>query len=88
MISPIIGLTIAALVLFIIFYKDYEIGKMVDDVDAHNAKVDAELNQQPVDISKMTKVELEEYARGFGVELDRRKTKAHMIADFEKHLNK
>jgi len=31
----------------------------------------------------MTKAEIEEAARNLGVELDRRKTKAHMLIDFE-----
>ena len=42
-------------------------------------KTEAELN-------KLTKVKLEEYARTQGVELDRRKTKAGMIAEFFEKL--
>jgi hypothetical protein len=33
-------------------------------------------------LAKMTKAEVEDFARTCGVELDRRKTKANMIADF------
>ena len=42
-------------------------------------KTEAELN-------KVTKVKLEEYARTQGVELDRRKTKSGMIAEFFEKL--
>ena len=42
-------------------------------------KTEAELN-------KLTKVKLEEYARTQGVELDRRKTKSGMIAEFFEKL--
>jgi len=37
-------------------------------------------------LNKMTKVELEGYARGEGIELDRRKTKANMIEDYLQKL--
>jgi hypothetical protein len=42
--------------------------------------------EMPVDkeLSKMTKVKLEEFGRTIGVELDRRKTKANMIAELHK----
>ena len=35
------------------------------------------------ELKKMTKVQLETFARGLGVELDKRKTKANMIADLK-----
>ena len=34
------------------------------------------------ELKKLSKVKLEEYARNEGIELDRRKTKANMIADY------
>lgn len=37
-------------------------------------------------IADMTKEELEAFARGKGVELDRRKSKANMLKDFEEAL--
>lgn len=33
------------------------------------------------ELNKMTKVQLEEFGRGVGVELDKRKTKKNMISD-------
>ena len=36
------------------------------------------------DLQKMTKAELEGYGRTLGIELDRRKKKADLIADIEK----
>lgn len=35
------------------------------------------------ELKKMTKVKIEEIGREFGVELDKRKTKANMIADLK-----
>lgn len=37
-----------------------------------------------VDLQKMTKAELEGYGRTLGIELDRRKKKADLIAEIEK----
>ena len=47
------------------------------------AKKAPEKKELPSDaiLSKMTKTKLEELGREFGIELDRRKTKANMIAD-------
>jgi|TARA_R110000765_G_scaffold186553_1_gene292175 hypothetical protein len=38
------------------------------------------------DFKKMTKLALDEWALDRGIELDRRKTKAHMITDLKEHL--
>ena len=38
-------------------------------------------------IESMTKIELEEYARTLGIELDRRNTKENMLKDLEDKLN-
>ena len=38
------------------------------------------------DFNKMTKKALDDWALDRGIELDRRKTKAHMISDLEEHL--
>lgn len=39
--------------------------------------------QSTVDFGKMTKAKLDEYGESKGIKLDRRKTKANMIADLE-----
>ena len=40
-----------------------------------------------VDLEGMTKVELEEYGRTIGIELDRRKTKAALIEELKATIN-
>jgi len=50
------------------------------------AKFDQE-EEEPKKIDEMTKKELESYAKAFGIDLDRRKSKANMLKDFEDELN-
>lgn len=39
------------------------------------------------ELMKMTKAQLEEYGREFGVELDKRKTKANMVEQLKSAIN-
>ena len=40
-----------------------------------------------VDLESMTKIQLEEYGRTIGIELDRRKTKANLIEELKAAIN-
>lgn len=63
----------------------------MEDVHRQNGWVEIDINVEIAKKSKpkgktideMDKEELEIYARSFGVELDRRKSKVNMLADFE-----
>lgn len=65
--------------------EDYYASGWVDTPDKF-PKDEQEANTV-LDLMDMSKSELEEYAREFGIELDRRKTKANMLNDFEEALN-
>lgn len=81
---------------------DKEIDKLIDSVDDSTDKVIEEVKEIVEEVKEdvkelkadlaeagqMTKAQLEEYARKFGVELDRRMTKANMLNEFKKHLKK
>ena len=59
----------------------YQEGSLLDKFIKSIDKWAGNNPQETVDYNKMTKVELEEYGRTIGIELDRRKTKANMIKD-------
>ena len=45
------------------------------------------ISQPEQDLSKLTKLQLEARGREVGIELDRRKTKAHMLQELKSKLN-
>jgi len=59
----------------------YQEGSLLDKLVKSIDKWVGNNPPETVDYNKMTKVELEEYGRTIGIELDRRKTKANMIKD-------
>lgn len=65
-------ISLCALVFYITMYS----GATPEDEQKPAPKTAEEL-------MSMTKVEIEEYAREYGIELDRRKTKKNMVADFQ-----
>tara|TARA_R100001129_G_scaffold185984_2_gene175989 strand:+ start:722 stop:934 length:213 start_codon:yes stop_codon:yes gene_type:complete len=67
----------------------YEKGSILDKLVK---SIDGWIGKQPTPkfegFENLTKVELEEYGRTIGIELDRRKTKANMIQDLNDFTNK
>ena len=60
-------------------------GEHSHDEEEEYSYEDEEEEEFP-DFTKMTKKALDDWALDRGIELDRRKTKAHMISDLEEHL--
>lgn len=60
-------------------------GEMHQKIGRGEDLVEEETEETPLSFpnESMTKAEIEEAARNLGVELDRRKTKARMLVDFE-----
>ena len=54
--------------------------------DEEEYSYEDEEEEELPDFKKMTKLALDEWALDRGIELDRRKTKAHMITDLKEHL--
>ena len=48
---------------------------------------EAPAEETTVDLESMTKIQLEEYGRTIGIELDRRKTKANLIEELKAAIN-
>jgi len=48
---------------------------------------EAPVEETTVDLESMTKIQLEEYGRTIGIELDRRKTKANLIEELKAAIN-
>jgi hypothetical protein len=48
---------------------------------------EAPAEETAVDLESMTKIQLEEYGRTIGIELDRRKTKASLIEELKAVIN-
>lgn len=80
--SDLLLLVPAALALCVIIYW---VGFLPHSADK---KVEEPEVAMPTDdeLKKMTKVQLETFARDLGVELDKRKTKANMVADLKSKL--
>lgn len=53
--------------------------KLIKSIDEWAGNKPSKLDSD--ELMQMTKKEIEEYGRGIGVELDRRKTKVNMIKD-------
>lgn len=103
-IGIIVGVAVIAGVYFIFFSKDDEPTQtsgpgLVEPVkppktpNPQLAKAVAKAASKPklpkkADLEKMTKSNLEELGREYGVELDRRKTKVSMIADLKSGVYK
>jgi len=64
--------------------------KIEDAVDDLKEDLEEALNKLPSadELKKLTKAKLEELGREFGVELDKRKTKANMIKELDEKLGK
>ena len=103
-ISIIAGVVVLAGVYFIFFSKDDEPTQSSNPVRPGPVKTPTTPNPQlakavvkaaskpklpkKADLEKMTKSNLEELGREYGVELDKRKTKVSMIADLKSGVYK
>ena len=56
-------------------------------VDTAPASVEDPVDPEPLDLSSLSKDELEEYGRTIGIELDRRLSKNKLIKQLEDHID-
>ena len=65
-----------------------ETAPVVEEAPVEETPVEETATEEPaVSFEDMTKVQLEEYGRTLGIELDRRKTKAALIEELKAALN-
>ena len=56
-------------------------------VDTAPASVEDPVDPEPLDLSSLSKDELEDYGRTIGIELDRRLSKKKLINQLEEHID-
>ena len=56
-------------------------------VDTAPASVEEPVDPEPLDLSTLSKDELEDYGRTIGIELDRRLSKKKLIKQLEEHID-
>ena len=56
-------------------------------VDTAPASVEAPVDPEPLDLSSLSKDELEDYGRTIGIELDRRHSKSKLVKELEDHID-
>ena len=69
--------------------KSKEFKDTVEDIKEEIEDIEEFIDNIPsiTELKKMTKAKLQEVAREYGIELDKRKTKSNMIADFELEID-
>ena len=55
-------------------------------VDIAPASVEDPVDPEPLDLSSLSKDELEDYGRTIGIELDRRHSKSKLVKELEDHI--
>ena len=55
-------------------------------VDTAPASVEDSVDPEPLDLSSLSKDELEDYGRTIGIELDRRHSKSKLVKELEDHI--
>ena len=55
-------------------------------VDTAPASVEDPVDPEPIDLSSLSKDELEDYGRTIGIELDRRHSKNKLVKQLEDHI--
>ena len=55
-------------------------------VDTAPASVEAPVDPEPIDLTSLSKDELEDYGRTIGIELDRRHSKSKLVKELEDHI--
>ena len=66
-----------------------EVAPMVEEtpvVDTAPASVEDPVDPEPLDLSGLSKDELEDYGRTIGIELDRRHSKSKLVKELEDHI--
>ena len=56
-------------------------------VDTAPASVEDPVDPEPLDLSSLSKDELEDYGRTIGIELDRRHSKSKLVKELEDHID-
>ena len=64
-----------------------EVHSAYEDIDTTPSSVENPVNPLPLNFQSMTKLQLEEYGRTIGIELDRRYTKSKLILQLKNHIN-
>ncbi len=68
--------------------EEVAVAEPVEAAPVEEAPVEeAPAEETTVDLESMTKIQLEEYGRTIGIELDRRKTKASLIEELKAVIN-
>ena len=55
-------------------------------VDTAPASVEDPVDPEPIDLTSLSKDELEDYGRTIGIELDRRHSKSKLVKELEDHI--
>ena len=55
-------------------------------VDTAPSSVEDPVDPEPIDLSSLSKDELEDYGRTIGIELDRRHSKSKLVKQLEDHI--
>ena len=55
-------------------------------VDTAPASVEDPVDPEPIDLTTLSKDELEDYGRTIGIELDRRHSKSKLVKELEDHI--
>ena len=56
-------------------------------VDTAPASVEDPVDPEPIDLTSLSKDELEDYGRTIGIELDRRHSKSKLVKELEDHID-
>ena len=67
--------------------KTGELHSAYENTDTTPSSVENPVNPEPLNFQSMTKLQLEEYGRTIGIELDRRYTKSKLIQQLKNHIN-
>ena len=66
--------------------KTGEVHSAYENIDT-TSSVENPVNVEPLNFQSMNKLQLEEYGRTIGIELDRRYTKSKLIQQLKNHIN-
>ena len=67
--------------------KTGELHSAYENTDTTPSSVENPVNVEPLNFQSMNKLQLEEYGRTIGIELDRRYTKSKLIQQLKNHIN-
>ena len=66
--------------------KEEPVVEEVPVVDTAPASVEDPVDPEPIDLTSLSKDELEDYGRTIGIELDRRHSKSKLVKELEDHI--